>query len=212
MRPERRFKPGMDGGLRAASWSPPSHHLSGGQNLSNLWGPPHSLSSDNPEISAKIRTEADYFESNADRMCYPKFRHRHLLVAASSKPAAKPWSAPGSSSPVCSGRFAAPTPSSHCADATSTFALRIIGRPGGQLDSHLCVAHSQLHSPSCVCKGRTALHQYGGSFRAARDAPKRRVSTQGRDGQRDVLDDIKEGHDSLDAPSRRRPNGTGRIN
>ena len=40
MRPERRIKPGVDGGLRAASWSSPPHHLKYGQILSNLWGPP----------------------------------------------------------------------------------------------------------------------------------------------------------------------------
>ena len=40
MRPERRLKPGMDGGLRALLVTPP-HHLSDGQILSNLWGPPH---------------------------------------------------------------------------------------------------------------------------------------------------------------------------
>jgi hypothetical protein len=41
-----------------------------------------SLSSDNPEVSEKIRTEADYFERNADRMRYPKFRRQHLFVGS----------------------------------------------------------------------------------------------------------------------------------
>jgi len=41
-----------------------------------------SLSSDNPEVSEKIRTEADYFERNADRMRYPKFRGQHLFVGS----------------------------------------------------------------------------------------------------------------------------------
>ncbi len=41
-----------------------------------------SLSSDNPEVSDKIRTEADYFERNADRRRYPKFRRQHLFVGS----------------------------------------------------------------------------------------------------------------------------------
>ena len=41
-----------------------------------------SFSSDNPEVSEKIRTEADYFERNADRMRYPKFRRQHLFVGS----------------------------------------------------------------------------------------------------------------------------------
>jgi hypothetical protein len=41
MRPERRLKPGVDGGLRAASWSTPLHHLRTAKILSKRWGPPH---------------------------------------------------------------------------------------------------------------------------------------------------------------------------
>lgn len=41
-----------------------------------------SLSSDNPEVFEKIRTEADYFERNTDRMRYPKFRRQHLFVGS----------------------------------------------------------------------------------------------------------------------------------
>ena len=41
-----------------------------------------SLSSDNSEVCEKIRTEADYFERNADRMRYPKFRRQHLFVGS----------------------------------------------------------------------------------------------------------------------------------
>jgi len=41
-----------------------------------------SLSSDNPEVSEKIRTEADYFERNTDRMRYPTFRRQHLFVGS----------------------------------------------------------------------------------------------------------------------------------
>jgi hypothetical protein len=41
-----------------------------------------SIHSTNPEVVDKIRTEADYFERNADRMRYPKFRHQHLFVGS----------------------------------------------------------------------------------------------------------------------------------
>src|SRR5580692_10609739 len=41
MRPERRFKPGMDGGLTAAVLLSPPHHLRTGEILSKRWGPPH---------------------------------------------------------------------------------------------------------------------------------------------------------------------------
>jgi hypothetical protein len=36
----------------------------------------------NPELSDKIRTEADYFERNAHRMRYPKYRRQHLFVGS----------------------------------------------------------------------------------------------------------------------------------
>ena len=41
-----------------------------------------SIDSDNPEVAEKIRTEADYFEKNAERMRYPKFRRQHLFVGS----------------------------------------------------------------------------------------------------------------------------------
>ena len=34
------------------------------------------------EVQEKIRTEADYFERNAERMRYPKFRRQHLFVGS----------------------------------------------------------------------------------------------------------------------------------
>jgi len=36
----------------------------------------------NPEVVDKIRLEADYFERNAERMRYPKFRRQHLFVGS----------------------------------------------------------------------------------------------------------------------------------
>jgi hypothetical protein len=41
-----------------------------------------SIESTNAEVLDKIRTEADYFERNAERMRYPKFRRQHLFVGS----------------------------------------------------------------------------------------------------------------------------------
>jgi hypothetical protein len=41
-----------------------------------------SIHSANPEVAEKTRIEADYFERNADRMRYPKFRRQHLFVGS----------------------------------------------------------------------------------------------------------------------------------
>jgi hypothetical protein len=41
-----------------------------------------SIRSRHPEVVEKIRSEADYFERNADRMQYPKFRRQHLFVGS----------------------------------------------------------------------------------------------------------------------------------
>ena len=41
-----------------------------------------SIHSTNAEVREKIRSEADYFERNAERMRYPKFRSQHLFVGS----------------------------------------------------------------------------------------------------------------------------------
>jgi hypothetical protein len=41
-----------------------------------------SIQSTNSEVADKIRTEADYFQRNAERMRYPKFRQQHLFVGS----------------------------------------------------------------------------------------------------------------------------------
>ena len=41
-----------------------------------------SIQSANPDVADKIRIEADYFERNAERMRYPKFRKQHLFVGS----------------------------------------------------------------------------------------------------------------------------------
>jgi hypothetical protein len=39
-----------------------------------------AIDSPNPELADKIRVEAGYFETNTERMRYPKFRSQHLFV------------------------------------------------------------------------------------------------------------------------------------
>jgi len=41
-----------------------------------------SIQATTSEVSEKIRTEADYFATNAERMRYPKFRRQHLFVGS----------------------------------------------------------------------------------------------------------------------------------
>ena len=41
-----------------------------------------SIQSTNSELLEKVRTEADYFERNTERMRYPKFRRQHLFVGS----------------------------------------------------------------------------------------------------------------------------------
>ncbi len=52
-----------------------------------------------PELADKIRTEADYFERNAERMRYPKFRAQHLFVGSS-----RSGSRHSVAASLCSGR------------------------------------------------------------------------------------------------------------
>jgi hypothetical protein len=50
--------------------------------IEKLVGVLRALPSRHPLIAEKIRTEADYFERNAERMRYPKFRRQHLFVGS----------------------------------------------------------------------------------------------------------------------------------
>jgi hypothetical protein len=50
--------------------------------IEKLVGALRSMESANPEVVEKIRTEANYFERNAERMRYPKFRRQHLFVGS----------------------------------------------------------------------------------------------------------------------------------
>ena len=50
--------------------------------IEKLVGVLRSIASSNPAMAEKIRTEADYFEKNAERMRYPGFRRQHLFVGS----------------------------------------------------------------------------------------------------------------------------------
>jgi hypothetical protein len=50
--------------------------------IEKLVGALRSIPSRNPEVREKLRLEADYFERNAERMRYPKFRRQHLFVGS----------------------------------------------------------------------------------------------------------------------------------
>ena len=50
--------------------------------IEKLVGALRAIRSTNPEVAEKIRLEADYFENNAERMRYPKFRRQHLFVGS----------------------------------------------------------------------------------------------------------------------------------
>jgi hypothetical protein len=41
-----------------------------------------SIHTPNPEVAEKLRTETEYFQTNAARMRYPKFRKQHLFVGS----------------------------------------------------------------------------------------------------------------------------------
>jgi hypothetical protein len=50
--------------------------------IEKLVGALRSINTTNPQMVEKIRTEADYFEKNAERMRYPKYRRQHLFVGS----------------------------------------------------------------------------------------------------------------------------------
>lgn len=50
--------------------------------IEKLVGALRAIKSENVEIAEKVRTEADYFERNRERMRYPKFRRQHLFVGS----------------------------------------------------------------------------------------------------------------------------------
>jgi hypothetical protein len=109
----------------------------------------HSIESTNPEVIDKIRIEADYFEKNAERMRYPKFRRQHLFVGSGVIEAGcKTVIGSRPSSPECSGPSVEPRPSSPCLAATLTIALKTIGSRDGRPDLHFYVAHPSVATAS----------------------------------------------------------------
>ena len=50
--------------------------------IEKLVGALRAIHTTNSQVAEKIRTEADYFEKNAERMRYPKFRRQHLFVGS----------------------------------------------------------------------------------------------------------------------------------
>ncbi len=50
--------------------------------IEKLVGALRAIHAGNPAMAEKIRTEADYFERNAERMRYPTFRRQHLFVGS----------------------------------------------------------------------------------------------------------------------------------
>ncbi|HVA71929.1 MAG TPA: ISKra4 family transposase, partial [Candidatus Limnocylindrales bacterium] len=50
--------------------------------IEKLVGALRSINSDHSEVAEQIRTEADYFERNRERMRYPQFRRQHLFVGS----------------------------------------------------------------------------------------------------------------------------------
>lgn len=77
----RRLFPNEDGKQKAWMKIHQKRLLDRGK-IERLVGALRSIESDNPEVAEKIRTEADYFERNAERMRYPKFRRQHLFVGS----------------------------------------------------------------------------------------------------------------------------------
>jgi hypothetical protein len=50
--------------------------------VQNLVTALRSIDSSNPELAETVRTTANYFETNAQRMRYPEFRSQHLFVGS----------------------------------------------------------------------------------------------------------------------------------
>ena len=63
-------------------WVMAHQHLLDNGKIEQLVAKLRSLSPENPELAAAVRTEANYFERNAERMRYPKFRKRKLFVGS----------------------------------------------------------------------------------------------------------------------------------
>jgi hypothetical protein len=63
-------------------WVTAHQHLLDDGKIEKLVAKLRALSTETPELTASIRTEANYFARNADRMRYPKFRKQGLFVGS----------------------------------------------------------------------------------------------------------------------------------
>jgi hypothetical protein len=77
----RRLFPNEEGKQKAWMKLRPKRLLDKGK-IQKLVGALRAIQSCNPEIAEKIRTEAGYFERNAERMRCPQFRRQHLFVGS----------------------------------------------------------------------------------------------------------------------------------
>ena len=77
----RRLYPNDEGKQRAWMKVHQKRLLDKGK-IEKLVGVLRAIPSRNSEVAEKIRTEADYFQRNAERMRYPKFRRQHLFVGS----------------------------------------------------------------------------------------------------------------------------------
>jgi hypothetical protein len=77
----RRLYPNDEGKQRAWMKAHQKRLLDKGK-IEKLVGLLRAIKSRNSQVAEKIRTEADYFASNAERMRYPQFRRQHLFVGS----------------------------------------------------------------------------------------------------------------------------------
>lgn len=77
----RRLHPNDEGKQRAWMKVHQQRLLDKGK-IEKLVGVLRAIQCDSPEVAEKIRTQAEYFERNAERMRYPKFRRQHLFVGS----------------------------------------------------------------------------------------------------------------------------------
>jgi hypothetical protein len=77
----RRLYPNDEGKQRAWMKAHQKRLLDKGK-IEKLVGVLRAIRSTNSELAEKIRTAADYFERNAERLRYPQFRRQHLFVGS----------------------------------------------------------------------------------------------------------------------------------
>jgi len=76
----RRLHPHNEGNQK--TWMKIHHKLLEKGKIEKLVLSLRSIDADHPDVAEKIRTEADYFARNAERMRYPQFRRQHLFVGS----------------------------------------------------------------------------------------------------------------------------------